>query len=702
MRLFASIGIILLVVVLQSHCQQDQDLTIGPTRQNLDLVSRSVTNLAQKISLAIASPKSKTELFSPVSIAGALSLLLLGSGGTTRDELTNLLGFQGQPISFTDIHKSFGRLFEELVSNEPSMMTRIPWRENDKCNNPDEDEEDEPSYQPSKAPSNQENRNKRDADSHFISVANGVFLDSNLHLNPNYENLTKKLYAGEISRKPLLSDPVRSSYEINKWVQQATRNKIREIVSPEQVSNAPMVLASALYFKAKWETMFIEPETRPRPYYINGRESPPIDIYTMTTSGCFPFYEDKQLDVKIVGLPYQEGKTTMYIIMPNKSDRQKIRILQNRVHVGQMNEFIDRMVVKTGTILLPKMKLENTLGLKDVLVSEGLQKIFNPYLSNLTEITKEGRIFETVNRWAQQPHSTSTPMPITRKQTSPKPTPVSAPIQPIHSPDVPPANQLTKVGLKENVCNMINNCVYDGYTCTCFLNSPISTNARGCSKPWNIQRNCPPERQVLKDYGLCLADSYSKYPIGKGQCAQNCEQLTDWCYCCMPPSAAATQPIQQSSISPSSVDNQQSFSPPNTFEVGNRFNPNIVVTPSAPTQLCRYVNRCYQNSYICQIHTICSLANYKVGPAAENSDHRHKRQTQNNSSPPNLYVGDVLHKVTLDINEQGTEGGAVTAVVIDRISSSFNLRVDGPFLIYLRNDITKLPLFYGAVFDPRP
>lgn len=105
-------------------------------------MSQSVTNLAQKISLAIANPKSKTEIFSPVSIAGALSLLLLGSGGNTRDELMNVMGFQHSRLTFTDIHKSFGRLFQDLVSNDPAQNVTIPWRVNDKCNNNDYDYED--------------------------------------------------------------------------------------------------------------------------------------------------------------------------------------------------------------------------------------------------------------------------------------------------------------------------------------------------------------------------------------------------------------------------------------------------------------------------------------------------------------------------------------------------------------------------------
>ncbi|KAL1376560.1 hypothetical protein pipiens_016840 [Culex pipiens pipiens] len=150
MRLKFVLGAVLVLALHEATSQFEPSNT-----NNLDVVANSVTNLAQKISRAIASQKSKTEIFSPVSIAGALSLLLLGSSGVTRDELTKLMGFDNQQISFADIHKSFGKLFGELVSSEPSLNTPVPWRQNDKCNNYDYEDDE-----PSPPPKNQ--RGKRD------------------------------------------------------------------------------------------------------------------------------------------------------------------------------------------------------------------------------------------------------------------------------------------------------------------------------------------------------------------------------------------------------------------------------------------------------------------------------------------------------------------------------------------------------------
>uniref|UniRef100_A0A2M4D2M4 Putative serine protease inhibitor n=1 Tax=Anopheles darlingi TaxID=43151 RepID=A0A2M4D2M4_ANODA len=128
--------------------QQQSPAEPAPQRysEKVLLVSDSVTNLAQRIARAISSQKSKTEIFSPVSIAGAMSLLLLGSAGQTQKELLRVMGLEQTGISFKDIHMGFGRLFEDLVSNEASLEPLVHWRRNDKCNRVDEEEDEDDDY----------------------------------------------------------------------------------------------------------------------------------------------------------------------------------------------------------------------------------------------------------------------------------------------------------------------------------------------------------------------------------------------------------------------------------------------------------------------------------------------------------------------------------------------------------------------------
>lgn len=56
--------------------------------------------------------------------------------------------------------------------------------------------------------------------------------------------------------------------------------------------------------------------------------------------------------------------------------------------------------------------------------------------------------------------------------------------------------------------------------------------------------------------------------------------------------------------------------------------------------------------------------------------------------------------MTLSINEQGTEAAAVAASAIDYIADSVNVRVDRPFLFFIRHEATEASLFWGTIGDP--
>lgn len=75
----------------------------------------------------------------------------------------------------------------------------------------------------------------------------------------------------------------------------------------------------------------------------------------------------------------------------------------------------------------------------------------------------------------------------------------------------------------------------------------------------------------------------------------------------------------------------------------------------------------------------------------------------------NLYISAVIHKAFIEIDEQGTEAAAATAVVIARAGSAFvpdpppptPIRADRPFFVVIRDNPTGAILFLGRVMDPR-
>ena len=66
-----------------------------------------------------------------------------------------------------------------------------------------------------------------------------------------------------------------------------------------------------------------------------------------------------------------------------------------------------------------------------------------------------------------------------------------------------------------------------------------------------------------------------------------------------------------------------------------------------------------------------------------------------------LFIGDVIHKTALKVNEKGTEAAAVTAVVMeagaDMPTDLIELRFDRPFVCGIVDLESGAPLFLGTV-----
>ncbi|CAF1243068.1 unnamed protein product [Rotaria sp. Silwood1] len=71
-----------------------------------------------------------------------------------------------------------------------------------------------------------------------------------------------------------------------------------------------------------------------------------------------------------------------------------------------------------------------------------------------------------------------------------------------------------------------------------------------------------------------------------------------------------------------------------------------------------------------------------------------------------LYISKVIHKTFLDVNEQGSEAAAVTAVIINTRSLVFppprpiEFKADRPFLFFIRESRQNIVLFSGRFMSP--
>ena len=66
----------------------------------------------------------------------------------------------------------------------------------------------------------------------------------------------------------------------------------------------------------------------------------------------------------------------------------------------------------------------------------------------------------------------------------------------------------------------------------------------------------------------------------------------------------------------------------------------------------------------------------------------------------NLYIGEVLQKAVVEVNEEGTEATAATKVEVKQESAPPMFIVDHPFFFAIRDNQTKTVLFMGVLMEP--
>lgn len=79
-------------------------------------------------------------------------------------------------------------------------------------------------------------------------------------------------------------------------------------------------------------------------------------------------------------------------------------------------------------------------------------------------------------------------------------------------------------------------------------------------------------------------------------------------------------------------------------------------------------------------------------------------QSSSSSSPPSPYSAnamfdEIIHNVSLDINEQGTEAAAAVAAISTKMGPSITVNINRPFIFLIQDNYTKVTLFYGIVRD---
>lgn len=281
----------------------------------------------------------------------------------------------------------------------------------------------------------------------------------------------------------------------------------------------------------------------------------------MGNGGRFPSYASRELDCEILGFPYKQNQSTMYIILPNNSNRQKLIDLQSQLTADVLEDMISRMAIKTSVILMPKLHLDSQVNLRNPIMQLGAQSLFDYRVSDLS-------LLAGIEEVSSEPVRSKS----------------------LHSAYV--------------------------------AESPSHHNDYLI-----FSRLADDVHKMQKRHVTYKTDSDTKTPS---------LTLKD-----------------------------------------------LVI-----------------NKRIVKAYPAMKKRRARQADASADLKALDRLRQTGNLKNPGLFADDVLHRVNLIVNEKGTEAGAATAVTLNRSGPQVVFRVDGPFILLVRHDPTRLPLFYATVFEP--
>ncbi|XP_075971083.1 antichymotrypsin-2-like isoform X2 [Anticarsia gemmatalis] len=221
-----------------------------------------------------------------------------------------------------------------------------------------------------------------------ISIASRVYVSNRKKLRSKFKRRTKKVFGSSFGTVDF-SKSRTVAKEINSWVSEKTKNKINDIVTPDDINDgASLIIVNAIYFKGRWQYPF--PGTYQDTFYGPSGSS---KAYMMRRTGQYNYYESNEMNAQIIEIPYTGEEAALIIVLPSKKDGLSILLRTLKISPDLINDALMKMKTATVDLIIPKFKIESTLDLKDYYYRMGIKRVISNYHSQLTDIVRGENVY---------------------------------------------------------------------------------------------------------------------------------------------------------------------------------------------------------------------------------------------------------------------------------------------------------------------
>jgi serpin B len=267
-------------------------------------------------------------VFSPASIAVALTLTWAGARGETAAQMARALHFT---LPAEGIHGAASRLIQRW--NEPRANT------------------------------------------YELRVLDRLFGSQRFTLVPSFVETTKR-YGAEVELLDFQTNPEPARVHINDWVQRVTNQRIREVIPAGGITKVTaLVLTNAVYFLGRWTKRFDRNDTQQGPFYLADRHQ--VNVPLMQQSDTFGYA--KVPGAQVLEMGYAGDDLAMTVVLPDH--RNGLGELERTLSLDAFGRYTEGLHPQQVKVVFPRFRLDppSSLSVRGALSSLGMRLAFTDH-----------------------------------------------------------------------------------------------------------------------------------------------------------------------------------------------------------------------------------------------------------------------------------------------------------------------------------
>jgi serpin B len=187
-----------------------------------------------------------------------------------------------------------------------------------------------------------------------LRVANRVFAERTLPIEPAYVALTRDRYGAELGTLDMLHAPGPSAAAINAWVAGQTNGHIHHLVTADMLAvDSRVVLVNCVYFNGLWAEPFERSATHDAAFTLASGQR--VQTPTMHAQQHYGYAEVGH-GVKLLLMRYEGHELEMIVALPREA--RGLASLEEQLAGGALDSWLSELHFSKVKVALPLFRIE--------------------------------------------------------------------------------------------------------------------------------------------------------------------------------------------------------------------------------------------------------------------------------------------------------------------------------------------------------